>query len=443
MSPSSFYHNTLHWVTHSSHLASHPGQNVPSLPSPLRIEHSSSPSLDLTLPPPAIVREEKPAAVPVVKRGVRFAEDDKDDQIPLGYVLRIKKRKEERAKFLQEERERRVYEEDRAQQEAERQEWEREKRAWEKEKRAMEDERRRKQYAEEVAAARLRRDAARSGFYVSSTGSSSLRHPARPTSATRDALPLPPRRQASDSAAGAYVSGSTPYSRSPSSSNPPSVHEASPTGSGFFGRPSSTSSANTTLSSAEDMQVRKNNTSKRYSVASTISAAQQRQSQVISTTPQVYPVWSNPYPMPVYLGMPMYGVDSPLLPPTPPFMMHQNSLRSGSHNSSAKSRSSSRNQSPSNNNSSPASSSSRNSTPRHHRGSSNDALPSAQRPTVTDRRPGRAMASTLTLPSTYRTPPHLSQTHSTLQPPSPQGQWSSSSRGRNTCRRQSVRTDIN
>lgn len=314
----------------------------------------------------------------------------------------------------------------------------------------MEDERRRRQYAEEVAAARLRRDAARTGFYVSSTGSSALRDPARPTLATRDALPLPPRRQAFDSAAGAHVSGSSPHSRSPSSSNPPSVHEASPTGSGFFARPSSTSSANTTLSSAEDMQVRKNNTSKRYSVASTTSAAQQLQSQVISTAPQVYPVWANPYTMPVYPGMPMYGVDSPLLPPTPPFMMHQNSSRSGSHNSSAKSRSSSRNQSASNNNSSPASSSSRNSMPRmqhHHRGSSNDALPSAQRPTVTDRRPGRAIdnwrSSTLTPPSTYRTPPHLSQTHSTPQPLSPQGQWSLSSRGRNTCRRQSVRTNIN
>ena len=411
-----------------------------------------------------------PVAVPAIKRGVRFAEDDKDDQIPLSYVLRIKKRKEERARILQEERERRVYEEDRAWQEverlrreAERQEWEREREAWEKEKRAMEEERRQRQYAEEVVAARLRRDAARSGFYVSSTGSSSSRDPARPTVGTtpsatvhRDTLLLPPQRQASDSAAGAY--GSSPYSPSPSSSNPPSVHEASPTGSGFFARRSSTSSANTTLSSAEDIQIRKNKTSKRHSVASN-TAAQQRQSQAIPTMPQFYPVWSNPYAMPIYPGTPMYGMDSPLLPPTPPFMMQQNSSRSGSLNSSSKSRSSSHNHSLSNNNSSPGLSS-RNSTSRmqpHCRGSSDGVLPSAQQPTVADRKSASAIDThnrrsstrqSSTPPSTYRPPLHLPQVHSKPQPLSPQGLWSSSSlsresRGRNTNRRQSVRTDIN
>lgn len=418
-----------------------------------------------------------PAAVPAVKRGVRFAEDDKDD-IPLGYVLRVKKRKEEKARFLQEEKERRAYEEDRARQEAERlqreaerQEWENERKAWEKEKRAMEEERRQRQYAEEVAAARSRRDASRSGFYVSSTGNSTSRNPARPGLTTtqsaavhRDTPSLPPQRQASDSAVGLYGSGSSPYNQSPSSSNPPSVHEASPTGSGFFARPLSTSSANTTLSSAEDMQIRKNNASKRNSVASTTSAVQQRQSQVIPTMPQFYPVWSNPYAMPVYPGMAMYGMDSPLLPPTPPFMMHQNNTRSGSPNSSSKSRSSSRNQSPSKNTSSeklPGSSSSRSSTSRpgmqhHRRGSSDDALQGAQRPAVADRRSGSAIdihnrrSSKLqspTPPSTYRTSPYLPQMPSTPQQQLPQAQWSSSSlpresRGRNASRRQSVRADI-
>lgn len=43
-----------------------------------------------------------------MKRGVRFAEDEKEDVIPLGYVLRMKRKREEKAKFLRAEHDRRV-----------------------------------------------------------------------------------------------------------------------------------------------------------------------------------------------------------------------------------------------------------------------------------------------------------------------------------------------
>jgi len=105
-----------------------------------------------------------------VKRGVRFAEDGKEDQVPLAYVQRIKKQREEKAQFLREERERREWEEERERQERERmerdrerREWERERKAWEMEKKAMEEERKARLYAEEVAAARLRRENACAG----------------------------------------------------------------------------------------------------------------------------------------------------------------------------------------------------------------------------------------------------------------------------------------
>ena len=134
------------------HATLHQGRNTPSLPSLLRMEHGP--------PMPSIYSSSElktdsrtMPAVPTVKRGVRFAEDDQEDQIPLGYVLRIKKKHEERARFLQEEKERRAFEEERARQEeerlrreAERREWEKEKKAWEKEKKAMEEERRQRQH---------------------------------------------------------------------------------------------------------------------------------------------------------------------------------------------------------------------------------------------------------------------------------------------------------
>ncbi|KIK48969.1 hypothetical protein CY34DRAFT_67640, partial [Suillus luteus UH-Slu-Lm8-n1] len=137
---------------------------------------------------------------PVVKRGVRFAEDGKDDQIPLGYVLRIKKRREEKAKFLREEREKRELEEgrrareDKRMREEEHRLWdaqvrkqEEEHKARELHKKKMEEERRQQSYAAELQASRTRRDASRAGHISSS--SSLVRDIERDRSASRDTRP--------------------------------------------------------------------------------------------------------------------------------------------------------------------------------------------------------------------------------------------------------------
>jgi len=341
-------------------------------------------------------------AVPSVKRGVRFAEDDKDDQIPLSYVLRIKKRRENKARFLQEERERRAFEEDRARQEeerlrrdAERREWEKEKKAWEKEKKAIDEERKQRQYAEEVVAARIRREASRSGFYVPPSAQETSRSQlgeAIPVRSTLD-VPRAPRRQASEPAVATWGSCS-PYTESPASSNPPSANGGSPSASGFFSsRPPSINSANTTLSSAEDLQQHKKNVSKRSSLGSDHPFRQ-------GTSQSYYPAWSSNYLVPPIPPMPAYHMNMPLLPPTPPFMMEQN-RRSHSSNSRSKSRSSSPHQTPggsrSNSSTERLSSTQRSNTSstrpellHHRRGSSDDALADVQRPSLPDRRSGSA-----------------------------------------------------
>ncbi|KAF8195801.1 hypothetical protein K438DRAFT_785004 [Mycena galopus ATCC 62051] len=132
-----------------------------AIPSPLRnsaLKPKSAPKSPISETPPSsatspdfLAPPTPPAApAPTVSR-VRFVEDDKDNVIPLGYTLRLKKKREEKAKFLREEQERRAHEEERAKQEAERlkreqerNQWEEEKRAWEKEQRAMEEERKRR-----------------------------------------------------------------------------------------------------------------------------------------------------------------------------------------------------------------------------------------------------------------------------------------------------------
>ena len=61
-----------------------------------------------------------PASAPPVplksalkQQGVRFAEEEKDDGVPLGYVQRIKQKREEKARFLAAENERRKLDEER------------------------------------------------------------------------------------------------------------------------------------------------------------------------------------------------------------------------------------------------------------------------------------------------------------------------------------------
>ena len=110
--------------------------------------------------PPAI----SPSPSSSSKQGVRFAESaDPSELVPLGYALRQKKQREEKAQFLRQQQEqraledeRRKMEDERRKMEAERAEWARERAQREAEKRKLEDERRQRKIAEDYAAARKR-----------------------------------------------------------------------------------------------------------------------------------------------------------------------------------------------------------------------------------------------------------------------------------------------
>ncbi|KAJ7904603.1 hypothetical protein B0H14DRAFT_2663619 [Mycena olivaceomarginata] len=229
-----------------------------AVPSPLRnstIKPPKSPVLETPAPPSIATSpdfpapQSPPAATTPTASRVRFVEDDKEDVIPLGYALRLKKRREEKAKFLREEQERRVHEEAKAKQEEERlrreeerRQWEEEKRAWEKEKRAMEEERKRRIYAEEVVATRVRREQQRAGggygagetSLAASSSTTSLRDERNKQDNRRYSRPLHdqqgPWRQASEPAVPQHANtpSSSPHTSSPGSSRPPSIagHQA-------------------------------------------------------------------------------------------------------------------------------------------------------------------------------------------------------------------------
>ncbi|KAJ3856372.1 hypothetical protein EV368DRAFT_32642 [Lentinula lateritia] len=240
----------------------------------------------------------------VIKRGVRFVEEEKDENIPIGYVMRHKKQREEKARFLREQKEKREFEEERARVEeerkkrdAERRKWEQERLAWEKEKMLKDEERKRKQYAEEVTAARQRAESSRMGMRSSS--SASLREPERNLLASKRSSrgsegPPSPRRQASES-----------FSRdqSPVDSRPPSIASNA----GYFpmnSRPSS-------IHSSEDVR-----SIRPQSTAFYIPP--------VPPIPQFYPYQS------------AFPLDMPLLPPAAPFMVNQYSRRQ-SHSSQSSS----------------------------------------------------------------------------------------------------------
>ncbi|KAF9464465.1 hypothetical protein BDZ94DRAFT_497077 [Collybia nuda] len=356
-----------------------------AVPSPLRNQHNSP-----TIHPAVALSQSAPPAVPTalppmpteppVKRGVRFQEDDKDDVIPLGYVLRMKKRREEKAKFLRAENERRALEEERLKIEEERRrrdteraEWEAERRAWEREKTAMEEERKQRKYAEEVVATRARRESQRAGgvpslnstsggsgggFFPTSPSSTSLhnsernrpptlresRRHSRPVYDTTLPTPLAPppipRREMSDPSLPASTSlpRSSPYSTSspsPGSSRPPSIGGGpttpSPVASGSGTRPPSVYSSQE-VSSSEDVRQHRASVAaasllsgkKRHSITPSLSQHRTHDNRTTS-----YPVWSGSNPSLVMVPsmpamMPAFVMmDMPLLPPTPPFMMHQ------------------------------------------------------------------------------------------------------------------------
>lgn len=291
------------------------GKYVPykAVPSPLGGDCKTS---DPPMPSSSeVVTPAETSTLPPARRGVRFAENvdvDKDDAVPLGYILRHRKRREEKTLFLQRERERREHEEEKLRHEAERQQWEQEKRQWQKEKRTVEGAKRQKQFAEEITAARVRRE---SLYAIPSS------QPKEQERKAREAYSRPtydPRRQTESPS-----QTRPPHSRndSSSSSKQGSLHQSESAGP-IVSRPASTYSA-----VSEDVRTRVSRNSRRASIIS------ESQRSVISPVytygwPPVPPM-PQVLPMPVYPAVqtmpmvPQFPLDMPLLPPTAPFMRQQ------------------------------------------------------------------------------------------------------------------------
>jgi len=104
--------------------------------------------------PGALATTRTPVTAPV-KRVVRFVEEDTEDKAPL-YLVRQKKKREEKAKFLRTEQRKRLMEQEqeRCRLETEALAQEQRRLAKEKEKKTMEQ----RQYAELVASTRFRRE---------------------------------------------------------------------------------------------------------------------------------------------------------------------------------------------------------------------------------------------------------------------------------------------
>ena len=243
--------------------------------------------------------------------------------MPLGQIMRIKRGREERAKFLELEKERRVLEEERQKHEAEKMKWEQEKRAWETEKKAAEEEKKKRLYQQEVIAARKRRES-----QVFKVGSQSTDSP--------DIEPQANRRQGSYSRP-AYDTHQRQGSdgSSPAASLPPSRNDSSNSLRGTS-KPQSLASIPppSAYSSSTDEDAAK-------MTGRPTSMFQGTSSQLpMPMQPFGYP-WGMPVmpqmQMPIQMvpQMPYYAMDNmPLLPPTAPFMMQQTGDRRRSTSSS-------------------------------------------------------------------------------------------------------------
>jgi len=272
-----------------------------------------------------------PAPKSTVKRVVRFAEDDEEDRIPL-HMVRMKKKREEKAKFLRLEQLKRAKEEEEERKLQEQEALERERRRLAKEKEKRESDK--ALYAEAIAAARMRREGHRAGTILSSNttnssislasspSSTSLRNSERnrPHTDPRKFSSKPPfdspptlsipRRENSDPAYYHHQSDS-----SPGSSRPPSIGH-SPVSSSHHSRPPSTYSAHT--SSSEE--VRQQRGSKRNS--GTMASVGGGPSSYHRPSPvSSYPSRSgSSQTIPQVPPLPDFVHDMPLLPPTAPFM---------------------------------------------------------------------------------------------------------------------------
>lgn len=282
-----------------------------------------------------------------------------------------------------------LQEEERLRREAEKVEMEKLRRSRELARKQAEE--RERNYAEELQATRARREASRAGRPLESA-SLSARVPDRDHSASRDSMHASLRRSSMKPTPELVFSPVSPPEGSPSSSVP-----ATPGSQYSFSRPPSLYSAHTT--SSEDVRGRDGKrASRRMSVASDSAKGMllhppydPRASfnpyawTTVPSVPVIPPVPPMPV-IPMVNGVPFYGTDMPLLPPTAPFMVNQFGARPRSYTGSAglhsplqSSTSLVRNYS-----SEGVNSSSRNSSPHssgsHQRRSSDDAIRMAKSP---------------------------------------------------------------
>ena len=263
-------------------------------------------------------------------------------------MVRMKKKREDKAKFLRLEQLKRAREEEeeRKRQEQEALEKERRRLAKEKEKRETD----KALYAETIAAARLRREGQRAGTIPPSnttnssdplptlSSSASLRNSERNklTDSRRLSSKPPfdsslsiPRRENSDPAYYHHQSDS-----SPGSSRSPSVNHSSMSPNHLSPAPSMYS---THTSSSEEVRQHR----KRNSVIPAAAAAGSTPSSYHRPTIFSYPTWSGStqtLPSPQVRPLPDLGHDMPLLPPTAPFMKYNRGSKGSSSPSASRSR---------------------------------------------------------------------------------------------------------
>lgn len=313
---------------------------------------------------------------PPHQRGVHFIDDDKEDVVPLGYILRQKQARQAKAIFLKAEADRR------AQQEKHRLETERLHRVNElkarERKKKIDDEKAQCSYAEQVVAARIRSESARAGG-VPSLKCSNAEHPGSlfPTSASslvaernnlppsskslRQVVPTPhivlPRREASEPNL-ATVTKSKPFttstappppSRRDSSNSPDSTRTPSlgspPTPSSLTGPPTPNLPGHQPQKGPSPEEVRAamtaaaNNNWQRTlfhtNNSSNASLTSERMLSWAGTNPtlknMIPSVLTVPMLPPLPVGYPV--MDSPLLPPAAPFMLQNSRRLSVSQNS--------------------------------------------------------------------------------------------------------------
>lgn len=253
---------------------------------------------------------------------------DKDEHVPLGHIIRIKRGREERAKFLELEKERRALDEERQKHEAEKRKWEQERRAWDTERKAVEEEKKKRLYQQEVIAARKRRESQMVNLNSPATDSPEIeiepQISRRQTSYSRPAYDTL-RRQSLD---GSSLPIPHPPSRDDSfsslrgTSKPHSLRSIPPS-----------RNSSSTASSNED-------------AAKTTGRPTSILPEAVPQFPMMMQPFGYPWGMPVMPQIPMhmhmvpqmpyyYPMDNmPLLPPTAPFMVQPSGDRRNSRSSS-------------------------------------------------------------------------------------------------------------